>query len=175
MKLFFYQKMRCRRLIIQISPMHSGSTLLVNAIIGSLFSGQAVHYSWKPFTVPCNHNIIKTHDNYHMKRIKDWMSLNKHRNTTFISSSRQSINQTVLTSAPNHLVFDYSDIVRKNFCSILNAKIKGNTDACTERIRGMNYVNNYISKLPFSYAHPYYALHGSHKNRTLTTKELLLR
>lgn len=166
--------MQCPPLNIQISPMHSGSTLLVNAIIGSLFSGQSVEFSWKPFAVPCHQNIIKTHDNYHMKRMKDWISLNKHRNLTFFSSSRQSINQTVISAAPNHLVFDYSDIIRENFCVILNAKIKGNINACTERIRGMEYVNNYISKLPFSYVHTYYALHGSHRNRNLTTNERLL-
>ena len=164
--------MGCRQLIIQISPMHSGSTLLVNAIIGSLFSRQAVDFSWKPFAVPCHQGIIKTHDNYHMNRINNWVSMNKHRNVTFISSSRQSIHQTVQCRGPNHLVFNYTEIIDKDFCTILNAKINGNVDACFERVYAMNHLHDFISKLPFSYVHPYYNLHGSHRHRKLTSNEL---
>ena len=106
--------MKCS-LFVQISPTHSGSTVLINALIGSLFAGERVHFSWSPFSVPCSINVVKTHDNWKMETIQSWKKMNNNRKITFVSSSRKSINQTVISNAPNHIVFDYEDIIKKKF------------------------------------------------------------
>jgi hypothetical protein len=165
--------MKCP-LIVQISPMHSGSTVLVNAIMGSLFAGQAVLFRFNPFKVPCNLKLVKTHDNWKMTRMGSWNLMNKDRKITFISSSRASIHNTVVPVLPNHIVFNYEEIIKDRFCMVLNVKINGSVNGCIERLRGMNSVQEFISKSPFAYKHPYYDVHGSHKNRSISLNDIIL-
>lgn len=175
--------------IIQTSPSHTGSTVLVNLIYGLLEPESPVEYrgSRRKFTE--EKLIIKTHD----QNIDTIMQDLKEYDLYFVMSERDDEKEQKLINQKfrkyeNVLIFDYTELVEtknkslQEICENAERKLtsflpqvimqqaKGDLKQMHERISSMNKRYQEIKKEGFSYVDPFYHLHGSHRDRGVRKK-----
>lgn len=170
--------------IIQASPYHTASTLLVNAIYGLV-------PFFKRHRILCadeldalkytryNLLVLKTHDLNFNRQVEQTTKLNI--SPIFICSERTGKNYFIpeeYRNWENVIIFDYNELNETPENSIENIvdniikKIDNffpfvlDREGCITRIREMNARYNEIKDQPFEYIDPFYEIHGSHRNRT---------
>lgn len=170
-------------IIIQASPYHTASTLLVNAIYGLvpfLKNHRIVCGEEKDSFKLMKNNllIIKTHD----LRIDTQLNFLKNSNiqTFFICSERPNKNYLIpeeYRNLENMIIFDYNELNEtpensiENIVDTIIGKIKGifpfelDKQGCITRISEMNARYAVIKDQSFEYIDPFYEIHGSHRNR----------
>ena len=169
-------------LIIQTSPMHTASTLLINVLYGLIdelkdkpiyHCGTPRPYSQTKFTV------IKSHHTNIDQLIRYYK---KDYNLFFVCSQRPEKNLFIdpkYKTYSNVIVFDFDELnettvkslasIVKNISDRVSQKNEwslyfNNTNA-VERIKNMNKRYQEIKNKPFSYEDPFFGIHGSHRNR----------
>jgi hypothetical protein len=168
--------------IIQTSPKHTASTLLVNAIYGlipELFDKKIIGI-WDNNFENYFENIIavKNHDTDIDELIQKY---DKDYNLVFICSERQEKNYLIDEKYKlynNVVIFDFNELNETGDNTLIQIvdniynKIKKllpnvvmNTTKCLERIILMNIRCDEIKNKPFSYIDDFFELHGSHRNR----------
>jgi hypothetical protein len=175
-----------KTIIIQCSPAHTGSTVLVNILQGLIHHNKPVTYinfNNKPgygiindLLKDNNICVIKTHI-CNIDRLKAHL---KNYNLYCICSERgDKIIDKKFLSYNNVLVVKYNELLETTTYSIkdivehissklmgfLTSEINLDKEKAIQRIKDMN--NTYISikDKPFSYVDKFYHLHGSHRNR----------
>jgi uncharacterized coiled-coil DUF342 family protein len=176
-------------LIIQTSPPHTASTLLVNAVYGliSELSDKKIIYSDNIDNIINTNNenimVIKTHDT-NIDELND--KYNKKYNLVFICSERQEKNYKIdekYKSYKNVLIFDFDElnetinntltVIVDNLYNKINhlfielglEDIKLDKTKCIERICAMNSRYEEIKYEPFSFVDDFFEIHGSPRNR----------
>lgn len=172
-------------LIIQASPPHTASTLLVNAIYGLI---EDIHLKNIIFQKNINVDIvehefnniivIKTH-NLTMDLIKQY----KKYKLVFVCSQRKDLG--ILIPQKYHkysIIFNFEELDDKNnsvekIVNTIYEKLKVlpielNKITCMERIVKMNKRYEEIKNNPFSFVDPFFHIHGSHRNRLPSTPVL---
>ena len=170
-------------LIIQTSPPHTASTLLVNAIYGlipELFDKKIIYgigdYDFESYFK--NIIVIKSHNTNIDELINKY---NKKYKIVFICSERQKLNYLIdnkYKTYNNVAIFDFDEINETNDYSLnqivdnIYTKIRKvlpnielNKTKCIERINLMNIRYEEIKSNPFSYVDNFFEIHGSHRNR----------
>ena len=172
-----------KTLIIQTSPMHTASTLLVNALYGlipSLKHKRIVGF-WEPewwnefdsdIIVLKSHNLdidwFKKHFGLHYKLI--FICSERKEKKLFINKKYKDLE--------NVICFDYFELneTKKNtlqkIVQTIQEKIKQkfpnlelNSKTSLLRILAMNEEYEQIKEKPFSFVDEFYHIHGSHRNR----------
>jgi hypothetical protein len=172
-----------RILIIQTSPGHTASTLLVNAIYGLIpeLSNKKIIYIDnfdENFQEYFNNIIcIKTHDTNIDEIIKKFKDIYK---LYFICSDRKEFNYLIddkYRLYENVIIFEYEELnetdtydvpmIINNIYNKLNKvlKIDLNIDSGIKRIHDMNKLYNDIKMNSFEYIDDFFQIHGSHRNR----------
>lgn len=173
-------------LIVQTSPMRTGSTVLVNVLYGLVhsLSNQPILNFWnknKPCTFVNKVNIIKTHIldlEYFTETYGDACDI------YFVCSERPDQNiviQEPYRSYPNLVIIDYSDLletttntvdnivntVYKKILTILpkDKDVVFSTLTAKKRLKEMNQYYETIKSRPFTYVNAFYEIHGSHRIR----------
>lgn len=184
-------------LIIQTSPPHTASTLLVNALYGLIdelkdknifFNGDAEEldeiiekdFSDKNIIVIKTHNtnidkLINIHKNKYdiyficSQRIKHNVYIEKKYNTykNVVIFNFIELNETSENTIPKIIDTIYARVY--NLLSKYDF-IKLNKESGIKRINNMNKVYNEIKNKPFSYVDPFFEIHGSHRNRDVKKK-----
>lgn len=170
-------------LIIQTSPKHTASTLLVNAIYGlipELFNKKIIgiwDYDFESYF----ENIICIKN--HHTNIDELMNLyNKKYKLMFICSERQDLNLFIdekYKTYNNVVVFDFNELNETSDNSLTNivdniynkfkhilSDVELDKTKCIERIKLMNIRYEEIKNKPFSHIDVFFQIHGSHRNRT---------
>ena len=169
-------------LIIQTSPMHTCSTLLVNALYGLIpeCSNKRIYGVWNKNFENFFKNIIivKTHDTNIDELIKRYSNYK----VVFVCSERKEKNKLInpiYKTYDNTIVFSYEelnetennslqDIVDNIYIKVkkvLPEDIQLDKTKCIERINNMNIRYEEIKHKPFHYVDPFFEIHGSHRNR----------
>jgi hypothetical protein len=175
-------------LIIQYSPEHTASTLLVNALYGLIPSLKHKPISYNDFRLNPNAEVqvIKTHASNLDMFINKYSKLYK---LFFICSEREELNLLVNSkykSYENVLVFPFSELnetesnplsnIINNIASKMSNKFGGllnitlDVDSGIRRVTLMNELYETIKHKPFTYYDRFYHIHGSHRNRKEVTK-----
>jgi hypothetical protein len=167
--------------VIQTSPGHTASTVLVNLIYGLLEPKSAVN--WGKLNLG-KKLISKTHEgniDSIMQDLKDY-------DLYFVMSERNDEKEQKLINQKfrkyeNVLIFDYTELLEtkdkslQEICENAERKLtsflpqaimqqaKGGLEQMHKRISSMNEKYQEIKNKPFSYLDPFYQLHGSHRNR----------
>jgi len=174
-------------LIIQYSPEHTASTLLVNALYGLIPSLKSKPINYNDFRLNPNAEIqvIKTHNSN-----LDWFICRYSRlyNLFFICSEREERNLLVNSKYKLYdrvIVFPFSELnetesnplstiinniankISHKFGSLLNIVL--DVDSGIRRVTLMNELYETIKHKPFTYYDRVYHIHGSHRNRPATT------
>jgi len=169
-------------LIIQTSPKHTASTLLVNAIYGlipELCNKQIIGIWDRNFASHFeNIIVIKNHDTNIDRLIKCY---EKNFKLVFICSERQEMNYLIdekYKKYDNVVVFDFNELNETPTNTLVNivdninnkvqcvlSDIKLDKTKCIERINLMNIKYEEIKTKPFNYVDKFFELHGSHRNR----------
>jgi hypothetical protein len=169
-------------LIIQTSPYHTASTLLINAIYGliSELVDKKIIGIWDNEFENYFENIIviKNHDIDIDKLINKYDKIYK---LVFICSERQEKNYLIdekYKKYNNVVIFDFNELNETNDNTLLKIvdniydKVKNvlsdiDLDKTTsiERIKLMNIRYEEIKENPFSYIDNFFEIHGSHRNR----------
>lgn len=167
--------------IIQTSPPHTASTVLVNLIHGLLEPESAVN--WGKLNLG-KKLISKTHE----QNIDSIMQDLKDYDLYFVMSERNDGKEQKLINQKfrkyeNVLIFDYTELLEtedkslQEICENAERKLtsflpqvvmqqaKGGLEQMHKRISSMNERYQEIKNKPFSYLDPFYQLHGSHRNR----------
>lgn len=173
-------------LIIQTSPPHTASTLLVNAIHGlipELYNKKIIgpwDHNFENYFETYFENIIaiKCHDTNIDELIKKYN--NKYK-LVFICSQRPLINKFIdnkynyynnvvifnfyeLNERPNYTLTQIVDNIYNKVKPVLpNVELDKTT--CLERIKLMNIRYEEIKNKSFSYVDDFFEIHGSHRNR----------
>ena len=177
-----------KTLIIQNSPQHTASTVLINALHGFIddlnvlpvcFVGEKYvnleKKYWKHTVL-----LIKSHcsiDNM-IKRYGNKYKL------FFVCSERSEKQKDIYMidnkyrSYNNVLIFDYNELNETENNSLITIidnmyiklsnflqNINLNKVSCIQRIQNMNHRYQQIKHLPFSFQDKFYHIHGSHRNR----------
>ena len=177
-----------KTIIIQCSPPHTGSTVLVNILYGLIHYNNPVIYinfNNKPGYGIIN-NLLKN-DNIciiktHICNIDRLINHLNNYNLYFICSERDEkiINKKYL-SYNNVLVLNYNELLEANSNSVRNivenvssklisflpSHINLDNEKAIQRINDMNNTYNLIKDKPFSYVNKFYHLHGSHRDRKI--------
>lgn len=177
-------------MIIQTSPYHTASTLLVNAIYGlipELFNKNIIG-DWSFKGGDRNKLIdiwfkdvivIKSHN----PNIDDLIQkYSKEYNLFFICSERKDNNIVInekYKQYSNVIIFDYNEFTETNDNTIIQtvdniynklypilSHLELDKQKCMERIQLMNQRYEEIKNKPFEFVDPFFELHGSHRNRT---------
>jgi hypothetical protein len=169
-------------LIIQTSPKHTASTLLVNAIYGlipELFDKKIITTRIDNFeTYFENIIVIKNHNT----NIDDLIhKYNQKYKLVFICSERQEIGYVIdekYKTYNNVLTFDFSELNETTNNTLIQIAdniynkvqkvlpdIELDTTKCIERIKLMNIRYAEIKNKPFNYIDDFFEIHGSHRNR----------
>ena len=169
-------------IIIQCSPHHTGSTVLVNILYGLIAFNEDVIFSDIDNIlkkVKSNSNsipIIKTHD----CNIDNIMNNLKGYNVLFVCSERNNlIIDAKYKSYNNVVVINYNDLnetdilpiniivdkVYNSLIDIIPRSIVLSKENAILRIQNMNTKYEEIKSYPFEYIDIHYQLHGSHRNR----------
>jgi hypothetical protein len=165
-----------KTLIIQTSPPHTASTVLINALHGLIpgFYDKPIFYD--EFNADESLILIKRH--LDIDELIEKYSLEY--KLYFIASERKNRDIFIYDrykTYPNVIVFDFDELNETNsnplptiVHTIYNKihkllpfeldKIK-----CLERLKTMNIRYDKIKNEPFSYIDEFYGLHGSHRNR----------
>jgi hypothetical protein len=175
-------------LIIQTSPYHTASTVLVNALYGLIpeCSNKSIVGIWNnEFEIDFesefkNIIIIKCH-NTNIDELIDIYN-NKYK-LVFICSERKEKNFLInekYKSYDNVVVFSYDElnethdnplekIVDNVYIKVKNVlpdNIELNKIKCYERIKNMNNRYEQIKNKDFAFIDHFFELHGSHRNRS---------
>ena len=180
-----------QRLIIQTSPCHTGSTLLVNILYGlfeHLYTKKIISIwtnNWDSYFEKNEIIIIKCHNTNINELI---FKYGDKYDMYFCCSERNEYNYLINIEYKNYknvLIIEYNnllesetntlenivDYVYENINMLLkDKKIKYNTLNSIDRIKSMNLRYNEIinQKYDFNYIDPFYEIHGNHKNRKKT-------
>ena len=169
-------------LVIQTSPNHTASTLLVNAIYGLIpeLHDKKIIGLWTPNFETYFENIIvvKSHDTNIDALIKKY---NDQYKLVFICSQRPGINKWIdkkYKMYKNVVIFNFielnettnntlTQIVDTIYSKVKNALPPMELDKgkCTERINKMNLRYEEIKNHPFNFVDDFFEIHGSHRNR----------
>jgi hypothetical protein len=177
--------------IIQTSLQHTGSTVLTNLLFGAFESKSKVNFL---HIKKYSHNIVKNKLIYKSHVLDINKILNFPYNIYIIMSSRKEkdldydisyyknpkiliIDYEKLNETPEYTlkdIVDYTFMKFKNFLpkelfKLSDKEIKKNM---YNRISRMNKVYKKIRDKPFSYVDTFYSLHGSHRNRYISTDNL---
>jgi hypothetical protein len=170
--------------IIQSSPEHSGSTLLLNLIHGFLSPDEEIH--WDTESLIHNFLITKTHNT----NIEHWEKNYPQYKLFFIMSERNDskikvlINEQYKTKS-NVLVINYDNLLESNNNSLKNIidyvfnklnnfipnEIKRQRDNdlikndMEKRVNILNEIVKQMKDKPFSEYDRFTGIHGSHRNR----------
>jgi hypothetical protein len=170
--------------IIQASPYHTASTLLVNAIYGLVpfFKRHRILCADELDALKYTRNnllVVKTHDLNFNRLVEQTKKLNM--SPIFICSERTGKNYLIpeeYRNWENVIIFDYNELNEtpenpiENIVDNIIKKIDNffpfvlDREGCITRIREMNARYNEIKDQPFEYIDPFYEIHGSHRNRT---------
>ena len=175
-----------KTIIIQCSPSHTGSTVLVNILYGLIHNNKPVTYinfNNKPGHAIINNLlkdndicIIKTHicnidmliD--HLKKYKLFFICSE-RDKKVINNKFYSYNNVLiikyneLLEIPTYSIKDIVENIYNKLITFLPNDIILNKDMAIERINNMNNEYKIIKDKPFTYINKFYHLHGSHRNR----------
>ena len=171
--------MHMRTLIIQYSPEHTASTLLVNALYGLIPSLSNKPIVYNDFRLNANApvQVIKTHNSNLDAFISRYSNLYK---VFFICSEREERNLLVNSkykSYDNVVVFPYSELnetdtntlpniinnIANKIRDLLNIEL--DVESGINRITLMNSLYESIKEKPFTFYDRFYHIHGSHRNR----------
>jgi len=169
-------------LIIQTSPEHTASTLLVNAIYGlipELFNKKIIgtwHNNFEKYFE--NIIVIKNHNTNIDELIKKY---DKNYKLVFICSERREKKYLIDNKYKmynNVVVFDFNELNETNNNTLIQIvdniynkvkkvlpNIELNTQKCLERIQLMNIRYEEIKNKPFTHIDDFFEIHGSHRNR----------
>ena len=172
-----------RLLIVQTSPDHTASTLLVNAIYGlipelhdkKIIYGVTEHFE----TYFKNIIVIKSHNTNIDAIIKKY---NDQYKLVFICSQRPSLNKwidpkyrtyknvvifnfTELNETTNNTLTQIVDNIYSKVKNVLPPPMELNKGKCVERINKMNLRYEEIKHCSFDFVDDFFELHGSHRNR----------
>lgn len=170
--------------IIQVSPQHTGSTLLVNLIHGFLSPMEPVH--WKTEDLIDDYLITKTHNT----DIENFEKKYPNYKLYFIMSERndkkiQEIINFKYREKKNVLIINYNEMLEtrdntldkiiinifKKFLKFLPKEIIPNKKKnlikmdMKDRINKMNKICKEIEDKPFDYCDEFTHIHGGHRNR----------
>ena len=173
-----------KTLIIQTSPMHTASTVLVNALYGmfsKLKNKRVVGFWEQEWENEFDEDIIivKSHNLDIDWFVRHWSLFY---DIYFVCSERKEkklfIDDKYKGSA-NVICFDYTELneTKKNSLEKIVERIKNklkdkfpnhelNSKTSLLRLMGMNEEYEQIKEKPFSYVDEFYHIHGSHRNRT---------
>ena len=169
-------------LIIQTSPEHTASTLLINAIYGLIpeLVDKKIIGTWNNNFEKYFKNIIaiKCHNTNIDELIKKYNATYK---LVFICSERQDMNLLIdekYKIYDNVVTFDFNELNETSnnalttiVDNIYNKVQKILTDVdldkttCINRINLMNIRYEKIKNKPFTYIDNFFEIHGSHRNR----------
>ena len=168
-------------LIIQTSPPHTASTLLVNSIYGlipELFDKKIIlhHYIFKKYFKDII--VVKDHEINIDLLINKY---NKEYKLVFICSERKEKNYLIdekYKKYDNVIVFDFNELNETSDYTLIEIidniynKVKNLLSGieldkikCIERIKLMNARYEEIKDKDFTYVDYYFQIHGSHRNR----------
>ena len=169
-------------LIIQTSPYHTASTLLVNAIYGiipELFDKKIIGHWVANFQNRFENIIAVKHHDTNIDSLID--KYNKNYKVVFICSERKEKNYFIdekYKTYDNVVVFDFDELNEThsntitqivdniyNKVKIILPDIELDKTKCIERIQLMNSRYEEIKHKPFSYIDNFFEIHGSHRNR----------
>lgn len=170
-------------LIIQYSPEHTASTLLVNALYGLIPSLRNKPIIYNDFRLNANVGVqvIKTHNSNldaFITRFKNTYRL------FFICSEREELNLLVNSkhkSYDNVVVFPYSELnetasnplpdiinnIANKIRDLLNIEL--DVESGITRVTRMNALYETIKEKPFIFYDHFYHIHGSHRGRNNTS------
>ena len=163
--------------IIQTSPTHTASTLLINAIHGLVPGFFDKQIMFDTFDDSDNIFIMKCHFDID-ELINTYGQIYK---LIFICSQRKDMDIFMYErykTYDNVVIFDFNELNETSINSLIDIvdniynKIKPllniNLDKikCVERINLMNIKYEEIKHQPFDYIDEFFGLHGSHRNRT---------
>jgi len=182
-----------KTLIIQTSPYHTASTLLVNALYGLIpeLSNKKIIGDWMN-----NYgDWIKNYDKILEENFNDIIVIKSHHRNIdeltakykdkyklfFICSQRIKMNLLIdkkYNFYNNVIIFNYIELNEtKNYCvskiiqniyDRINNKlnIELNIESGINRVIQMNNRYKEIKNYPFKYVDPFFQIHGSHRNRS---------
>jgi hypothetical protein len=163
--------------IIQTSHQHTGSTVLMNILIGFFCPQANARWEWKPTVKGALNNfIIKTHFtnlDTMTKTLSDYdlyfitSSRENHRRITSKNPRLLEIEYTTLLETERNSVADIVTKVAEKSMQFLPPILIDKMDiySSIERINNMNKRYEEIKHLSFKYMDRMYGLHGSHRNR----------
>jgi hypothetical protein len=172
-------------LIIQTSPMHTASTLLINALYGLIeeTKDKKIIGTWhEDFKEKFDKVIVlKSHDLDIDNLIETYKNDYE---VYFVCSERYEKNLYIEEKYKfyhNVVIFDYIELNETSENTILNIIdniynkvykllckhqfIKFNKENAIKRIINMNILYNEIKNMSFDYVDEFYQIHGSHRNR----------
>lgn len=165
--------------IIQASPPHTASTVLVNYLHGYLTPEEPIHWEDDSYLIMKTHNVnidklIKKYSDYKCYFVvserndsKEKAMINqkykKYDNVLIINYDeiKDTTNNDMLNNITNNLFAKFQNFIPIN-TSVNKEEIKKNM---SERIKNMNKKYEEIKNKPFSYHDKFYHIHGHHKNR----------
>ena len=166
--------------ILQASPIRTGSTVLVNVLYGLICKERPVVNipigNTSPIIVRDTVSILKTHDT----RIDYWTRYFGSHDLYFITSERGDrklhrkyasrrdilrIQYDDLLETPQYTIDDIVAFVHCKVSRFLPAGIRLDIPAAVERIEKMNMLYETIKDRPFAYYDPFFHIHGSHRSR----------
>lgn len=165
--------------IIQASPPHTASTVLVNYLHGYLTPEEPIHWEDDSYLIMKTHNVnidklIKKYSDYKCYFVvserndsKEKAMINqkykKYDNVLIINYDeiKDTTNNDMLNNITNNLFAKFQKFIPIN-TSANKEEIKKNM---SERIKNMNKKYEEIKNKPFSYHDKFYHIHGHHKNR----------
>lgn len=177
--------MNKKTLIIQTSPFHTASTLLVNILYGllpGLFDKKIIGTwtsNWSNIFKHSDIIVLKNHDTNIDKFIR--MFGNRY-NLYFVCSERKEKKYFInpkYKKYKNVVTFDFAELLETNENSVedivkrvhdklqilLENSHNLNLQNGIKRVNDMNDRYKCIQDKPFSYIDPFYEIHGSHRNR----------
>ena len=175
-----------KTIIIQCSPPHTGSTVLVNILNGLVCNNKPItfiNFNNKPGYMIIN-NLLKDTDTCIIKtHICNIDRLIKHlenyrlfficseRDDKIINSKYYTYNNVLIIKydeileTPNYSIDNIVSHIHDKLVGFLPSEIGLNADEAINRINNMNNTYKLIKDKPFSYVDRFYHLHGSHRNR----------
>jgi hypothetical protein len=169
-------------LIIQTSPYHTASTILINAIYGlipELFDKKIIGIWDNNFEKYFENIIVIKNHNINIDELIN--KYNQKYKLVFICSERLEKNYLMdqkYKTYDNVVIFDFNElnetsnntliqIIDNIYNKVQNvlSDIELDTTKCIERIKLMNIRYDEIKNEPFSYVDNFFQIHGSHRNR----------